>query len=183
MSDAFDKALARVQNKGGVNIDISPDPYSANINNGGSLGNIRVPDYTHVSNDMREDTGIPFSKVSTLQLDPMVDLTGIKTSNLDEEQRAALLETLIATNNKHLDAARELELENNKVDIENKKRFGKLGFWVATFGAGVVVIGLAAVLTTLIYGTLFDKQLIENNIIVGLLNTVVEMIRTIFSAV
>lgn len=137
---------------------------------------IRMPEGRRPTMAQRGDVYLPFdSRPKTL------DLTGVKTTGLDDAQKDELLDTLLDGYNSHTERARDLELESDAVTLENKKRFSKLGYSLAKYAGITFLLTIVAFVGLTVYGTIFDKAILETGLFSVFLNTFVEMAKIIFS--
>lgn len=158
---------------------------------------IRMPANKPVTAAARDDTYLDFNKVKPSTSSPVlrpkaatvasaqldVDLTGVRAAGLDDTTRVALLDKLLSSHNAHTDARRELELERDKVDVENKKLFGKLGFGLAAAGGAVFLMCLLFLVFLTVYATAFDKQTNQAGTIASFLNAFVEVLKQVFTLI
>lgn len=191
MTDAVQRAIqrAKAQNTQGLFVGGAPDtvaPHHMSWENDSAA--VRVPAGMRPTMGMQDDTYLPYMQVNTktgmlpTTAQPDIDLTGVRTAGLDDAQRDELLDQLITTHNAHTATRRDLELERDKADIENKRRFGKLGYVLAMTGGGFFLAAIVSLLALIVYGTLFDKTVVEGTVIQAFLTTFMEVLRTIFTA-
>lgn len=115
------------------------------------------------------------------ELDDLADLTGIKIDHLNQEERDALLEELLRKHNIHTDRKRDIDLKNDELDLDNKRKFSALGLQFAS-GFGIFFLLAVTGLIVLIgYAVIYDKNVIDGTIIGAFLSTFAEVFKTIFS--
>ena len=109
------------------------------------------------------------------------ELRNVDLSQLDEDQRTELLRSLVIRTNTISDARRAVQLKDDELDLENKRRFSDLGLKLAK-GTGIfVLLALTALISLLGYAIVYDKSMIDGSIIGAFLSTFAEVFKTIFS--
>lgn len=114
-------------------------------------------------------------------MDNLADLTGVKIDGLSQEERDALLKELLSKHNTHTDRKRDIDLENDKLDLENKRRYSALGFKFASGFGLFAAVAVACCLGLIAYAVIYDKNVIDGTIIGAFLSTFAEVFKTIFS--
>lgn len=115
------------------------------------------------------------------ELDALADLTGIKIDHLNQEERDALLEELLSKHNTHTDRKRDIDLKNDELDLDNKRKFSTLGLQFAS-GFGIFfLLAVTALIVLIGYAVIYDKNVIDGTIIGAFLSTFAEVFKTIFS--
>jgi hypothetical protein len=138
---------------------------------------IRTPPNTEITVDQEVDTNVAFAPADH-------DMPDIKDlpATLSDEEKQQLLEQLLSDKRSFEERKRDIELEVDKENLINKRRFGVLGFRMAA-GAGIVVAAAIAVLLGMLgYGLYTGKPLIDTGIFSAFLSTISEVIKVIFTA-
>lgn len=110
-----------------------------------------------------------------------VDLTGVRAANLAPEQRDKLLDDLVTAQNEHTAERRELELERDKISVDNKRRFSSLGFYMAAAGGGIFLTAIVSILAVMLYGGITGKKTLEGSLLNSFLTSFMEVLKAVFS--
>lgn len=177
MTDPAELALGRARERGEYPAGYGDATSSSHPDADMGRASIRMPRGRRPSLQQRGDTYLPYE----YDRPPKVDLVGLRTAGLDETQKDDLLDELLEGHNTHTVRTRDIELQNDTVDLENKKRFSNLGYSLAKW-AGILFLAVIAMFVGLaVYATIFDKPMLETGLFSAFLNTFVEMAKIIFS--
>lgn len=101
--------------------------------------------------------------------------------SMSEEDKVKALAILLKRNDERAARAHALEMKDNELDIEHKRKFVDLAIKMAK-GFAISALLFVMVLVSLItYGVVFDKSIIDSALITGFLDTFGEVFKAILS--
>lgn len=141
-------------------------------------GVVRKPGF--LKRRINEDSFVPEQGDSA---DFVNGLTHADIHSLSDEDKNRALAVFITMFEQANAKQRELEIKDNELDLEHKRRFGDLGYVFARGGFIFAAFCVAFLISLLAYGIIFDKSLVDGGIIGAFINAFTEVLKTVFSAI